>query len=267
MSGLNTAEVRIAGTGSIWKAPLGTVLPTDSITAYDAAFKNLGYANDGFTATPNFKTMDIFGWQRLAKLRQVTTEFDFKFGFELMQTNKDTLALAWGGAAVTLNPPTLGTATFATVGNLVTVSAAETLAVGDAVQFGTMTGGAPIVAGTTYYVQSAPSSTTLTLAATLGGLVITITSNGSSTSIAKVTGAYSLALPTDPSTGFILGIDWSDGATNGRLVLPNAVLATLPTVKSGRNDAIKYAFEIQALVPADGTSPVLAYGLDPAIGY
>lgn len=267
MAGLNTGEVRVAGTGAIYKAPLGTVVPTDSIGAWGAAFKHLGYTNDGFTTTPNFKTMLIHGWQKLQPLRQVTTEFDFKFEFELLQTNKDTLALAWGGATVALNPATLGTATLAVAGNLVTASAAETLAVGDSVQFGVMTGTSGIVAGTTYFVQTAPSSTTLTLAATLGGPVIVIAGSGSSVSIAKVTGAYSLALPTDPSAGFVLGIDFSDGATNGRIIVPNAVLTTMPTVKSVRTDGIRYAFGIQALVPADGSASVIPYGLDTAVGY
>ena len=83
----------------------------------------------------------------------------------------------------------LGTVTVAITTGVLTVSAVETLAVGDAVQLGTMTGGAPLVAGTTYYVQSVPTSTTLTLSATPGGVAIATTSAGSSTSIVKLTGA------------------------------------------------------------------------------
>lgn len=266
MPGLDTTQVRIAGTGAVWKAPLGSVLPTDSTTAWDPAFKHLGYAHDGFTATPNFKTMLISGWQKLAPLRQITTEFDYKLGFELLQTNKDTLALSWGGATITSNPPTLGTVTIAITTGVLTVSAAHNLAVGDPVQLGTMTNGAPLLAATTYYVQSVPTSTTLTLALTAGGASIVTTTAGSSTSIVKM-GPYALAIPADPSTGFALGIDWSDGATNGRIVVPNAVLLTMPTIKAGRLDAIRYAFEIQTLVPADGSGPVKVYGSDIAVGY
>jgi hypothetical protein len=268
MSGLNTGEVRIAGTGAIWKAPLGTTTPADSTTAWGAAFKHLGYCTDGFTATPNFKTMFIHGWQRLAPIRQVTTEFDFKFGFELLQTNKDTLALAWGGGAVSLNPPTLGTVAIAATTGVLTVSAAETLAVNDPVQLGAITGtDGSFVAGVTYYVKTALTSTTLTVSAAVGGAAIVSASAGTAASIAKVTGAYSIAVPTDPSAPFVLGMDWSDGATSGRLVIPSAVLTQLPTVKSTRSDAIRYAFEVQALIPADGSAPVLPYGLDAAIGY
>ena len=151
---------------------------------------------------------------------------------------------------------------------VLTVSATETLAVGDMVQLGTLTGAAPLVAGTTYFVLTTPTATTLTLAATLGGALIVTTVAGSSTSITKVTGAYSLAIPdASQIDDFIIGIDWSDGTSVGqRLVIQRAALLSLPTVKSGRQAEIDYVVEVQALKPADNTASVLVYGVDVAVG-
>jgi hypothetical protein len=79
------------------------------------------------------------------------------------------------------NSTSLGTVTVDITTGVLTVSAAHGLLVGDAVQLGTMTDGAPLVESTTYYVASVPTTTTLTLAATPGGVAIVTTSAGSST--------------------------------------------------------------------------------------
>ena len=180
---INSGQVRVAGTGAIWRAPSGSTAPTDSITAWNASFVNLGYATDGFTTTPNFKATQVRGWQSRGVLRNITTEFDFKFGFELLQTNIATLALAWGNATIT--------------------------------------------AGTA--------------------------------------GAWTMALPADPASEFALGIDWSDGALTYRYYMPRVSLLTLPTIKSVRTDATRYAFEIQTLIPVDGTGQVQFFGVDAAV--
>ena len=79
------------------------------------------------------------------------------------------------------NSTSLGTVTVDITTGVLTVSAAHGLLVGDAVQLGTMTDGAPLMESTTYYVESVPTTTTLTLAATPGGVAIVTTSAGSST--------------------------------------------------------------------------------------
>jgi hypothetical protein len=93
----------------------------------------------------------------------------------------------------------LGTVAVAITTGVVTVSAGETLAVGDAVVLGTVTGAAPLLAATTYYVASAPTGTTLTLAATLGGAAIATTTSGTATAIYSLsTYAYLALLNGDP---------------------------------------------------------------------
>lgn len=267
MAGLNSGQVRIAGTGHLVKAALDAVLPTDSTTAWDPAFVDLGYATDGFTMAQALKTLDITAWQTLEPVRTVNTSLIRNFTFELLQSNKDTLALAWGGGVVTPNPNlSLGTVVIAITTGVLTVSASETLAVGDAVVLGALTGAAPLVAGVTYYVKTIPTSTTLTLSATLGGAVIATTAAGTSASITKVTGAYTLVIP-DPSsvTDFILGIDWSDGSVNQRIILQKAHQDVLPTIKSVRSDGTRYAISVQANKPSDGSNSVLVYGVDSAM--
>jgi hypothetical protein len=97
---LDATQIRVAGTGAIWLAPVGSTLPTDSTTALDAAYHNLGYAKTGFTVTPSLKTTPVMGWQSTQILRLINTELSRKYGFELQQTNIDTAALAWGGTVV-----------------------------------------------------------------------------------------------------------------------------------------------------------------------
>lgn len=99
-STLDATQIRVAGTGAIWKAPVGSAAPTDSVTALDPAFHNLGFAANGFTVTPSLKTTPVTGWQSLQPLRNIITELTRKLAFELQQSNVDTVALAWGGTVV-----------------------------------------------------------------------------------------------------------------------------------------------------------------------
>jgi hypothetical protein len=105
MTGINSGEVRVAGSGAMWKAPLGTTLPTDSTTAWGAAFVNLGYATDGFKVTQNLKTQGISAWQTIEQVRLIATELIRSISFESIQSNTATVGLAWGGATIT---PTTG---------------------------------------------------------------------------------------------------------------------------------------------------------------
>lgn len=105
----------------------------------------------------------------------------------------EVVQVATGGVAA---PASLGTVAVAITTGVLTVSATESLVVGDPVVLGAMTGGAPLLAGTVYYVKTVPTSATLTLAATPGGTAIATTTSGTSTSITRQAWTVTLVAPT-----------------------------------------------------------------------
>lgn len=259
---LNAGQVRIAGNGNLWKAPIGTTLPTDSTTAWDSAFVNLGYATDGFEMAQDYKTKQIDAWQTLEPVRIFGQSLTRKFSFELLQSNKDTLGLAWGGAAVSFNGTPVGGAVTIGTGGVLTTATAHGLTIGTPVVLTGVATATGISSGVVYFVI-ATTTLTVTLSATKGGVALT-TTTGTATSIASAA-PFALTIPEpDVVNEFILGIDWVDGSISNRFIIPRATLLTLPTIKYVRTDAVRYAMEIQAVKPADGSKSVLVYGLDAA---
>lgn len=94
-------EVRVAGAGRVWVAPASSTLPTDSTTALDAAFVDLGYVTeDGVSFSFSRETENLNAWQG-DKLRVLSTEEPAEVSFALMQSNYDILPIALGGGTVT----------------------------------------------------------------------------------------------------------------------------------------------------------------------
>jgi hypothetical protein len=78
--------------------------------------------------------------------------------------------------------PTGGTVTFADSGDLVTFTVPHTLRVGERVKFIGTSGSFGVTAGTTYYAETVPTNSTLTLSSTADGLThVPITANGTAT--------------------------------------------------------------------------------------
>lgn len=110
----------------------------------------------------------------------------------------------------------LGTVSVAITTGILTVSAVTALVVGDKVRLGPMTGGAPLLEGTMYFVASVPSGTTLTLSETFGGAAVVTTSAGSSTSI-QVNPSLT-ALQTRAVVAIMRGaiMRWNDAGSGAR---------------------------------------------------
>jgi hypothetical protein len=114
---LTEAAVRVAGTGEVYYAPVGTTAPTDATTAL-SAWHGLGYTTtDGVGFTFGKETTDIDAWQG-TKVRSSVTREPATVDFTLMETKTDTLLLAFGGGVVVAaggisvyTPPAEGTQT------------------------------------------------------------------------------------------------------------------------------------------------------------
>lgn len=94
---------------------------------------------------------------------------------------------------------TIGSTTIVAATGVFTVSVVHNLVIDNPVKLGTIVSTTGIEEGTTYYVKTVPSTTTLTLSATVGGTALVLTTDGSTATI-STTDPEKLVinLPTDP---------------------------------------------------------------------
>lgn len=104
---LNATQVRVAITGELYKAPLGSPAPTDSVTALAPAYIGLGYvSDDGVTESWDDSVEKIVAWQNATTVRSATTESTGSLQLKLIQTNVAVLEAYYRGSRVTR--PTAG---------------------------------------------------------------------------------------------------------------------------------------------------------------
>ncbi|MBZ3908787.1 phage tail protein [Streptomyces brasiliscabiei] len=101
MAGSNANEIRVAGTGRILVAPVGTTAPTDVTSAWGSGWKDLGYTSqDGIKLAKKDKLDPVETWQSVSPARFIYSDRDLTVKFQLLQLNEDTLPFFMGGDAV-----------------------------------------------------------------------------------------------------------------------------------------------------------------------
>ena len=97
---VSTGKPKVSG--AVYRAPLGTTLPTDATTALDNAFVCLGYVSeDGLSNSNEMDVSAIKAWGGIIVYRSLT-ELTDEFKLTLIESkNQDVLKAVYGDANVT----------------------------------------------------------------------------------------------------------------------------------------------------------------------
>lgn len=98
--------------GYLFRAPLGTAIPTNETTALNAAFKDQGFVHeDGVERTIN-KAFEVIRDMRGDEVLKVRTEHGVQVTFSLLETlNGETATTVYGASAVTVTAATVSSGT------------------------------------------------------------------------------------------------------------------------------------------------------------
>jgi len=101
----DSTQVRIGTNGHIYVAPVGTTAPTDSSSALNAAFREVGYTDEnGVAISPTESHVDFKGWQSFYLIRRQITDRGLTFTTALRQWNGPNFQLMFGGGTWTGTP-------------------------------------------------------------------------------------------------------------------------------------------------------------------
>lgn len=109
----NSEQIKVAANGGLYIARFddSPKLPTDVTTALDPLLKEVGYSSDdGVTFNKSEEVEDINVWQSPNPVEKIVTKRDFSAGTSLVQWNRDTVAMAFGGGE--WSEPKVGTYRF-----------------------------------------------------------------------------------------------------------------------------------------------------------
>lgn len=96
---LDANEVRVAISGEIYVAPVGTAAPTNASTPLAPGWVGLGYVHeDGITESYEEDSEAIPAWQNAATVRNVTTASEARFEFSVIQSSPAVIELYHKGS-------------------------------------------------------------------------------------------------------------------------------------------------------------------------
>jgi len=94
---LDSDNVRVATTGAVYVAPVGTTGPTDSNGSLNVAFVDLGYVSaDGISESMDKSTNQIRSWQDGSLVREVVADGTYMVEMTFIETNEAVLELYYG---------------------------------------------------------------------------------------------------------------------------------------------------------------------------
>jgi len=104
------------GAGTLKCAPIGTTEPTTLSTAWDAAWVDLGYTEEGSEFEYGIETSEVEVAEELDPILYATVKRTGKLSFSLAQVSAANLSIAFNGGTittgtgiVTFDPPAIGT--------------------------------------------------------------------------------------------------------------------------------------------------------------
>jgi hypothetical protein len=93
-------NVLVGVTGGAYLAATGTTLPTDSQTALNAAFEEVGYiSEDGVSQSISEDITDLKAWQNGDVVRKIQTSHDLTYQLTMIETSDVTLEAYYGNYA------------------------------------------------------------------------------------------------------------------------------------------------------------------------
>ena len=98
----NAENVLVAVTGAVYVGSTALALPTNSTTAPNVGFLELGYlSEDGFTEATDVDSDEIVAWQNGTVVRRTITSQAKTFEFTLIETRQAVLEFVRPGSTVT----------------------------------------------------------------------------------------------------------------------------------------------------------------------
>jgi hypothetical protein len=95
---LASSQVRVAGTGELSLAAVGSTVPTAASAALDPGFRGYGYTTeDGVTLSKSVDREGIPAWQSTTPVRYLITGQELTIACTFLQSNEDILKL-WLGS-------------------------------------------------------------------------------------------------------------------------------------------------------------------------